>query len=365
MDLHSEMILNEYRENKAVFEQIKRIVVEQLHGYVADFGILVNSVEARVKTEKSLAGKLELKGSKYSSLSDITDICGARIVTFYSDEVDKFAAKVESNFDIDWDNTIDKRKMHNVDQFGYMSLHYICKIPKEMYYDPNNPKINEYRFEIQLRSILQHAWASVQHDTGYKSDVEIPKEYYRILSRLAGLLEIADEEFCQFRNSIEDYRRRVKQIVSNGKFDEVELNGDSFKAYLDNGGFEKLNKRIATIGNMEIEEVSVRNFLQVFKSFGFKTLKDLDDFAKKYAELAYEFSVRQFAGKDIDIITSAAGLLALCVVYIFEKGMGETIVKYLLDTLYGPRKSNEKMAKRLTQIGCSMGLIKIGDDVIE
>ena len=94
-------------------------------------------------------------------------------------------------------------------------------------------------------------------------------------------------------------------------------------------------------------------------------MKDLDDFAKKYSELAYEFSVRQFAGKDIDIITSAAGLLALCVVYIFEKGMGETIVKYLLDTLYGPRKSNDKMAKRLTQIGCSMGLIKIGDDVIE
>ena len=360
MDPHAEMILEQYKENLDNYKLIQEIAMKQLNSYVSDLGILVNSVESRIKAEKSLAGKLELKGYKYQSIFDITDIVGTRVVTFYMDEVDKYAAKLESNFDIDWDNTIDKRKMHNIDQFGYMSLHYICRIPKEMYYDPNNEIINEIRFEVQLRSILQHSWAVVQHDTGYKSDVEIPKEYLRTLNRLAGLLELADDAFCQLRNSIDDYRRRVKQVVSNGKFEEVELNGDSYKAYLENGGFRALNKRIATIGNMEIEEVSLMNFLKVFKSFNFNTLKQLDDFVKQYSDLAYEFAVRQFDGYDIDIITTVAGPLALCVVYIFDKGMGEKIVELLFDSVFGKRKTNERQAKRLTLIAQKMGILKTG-----
>ena len=125
MDLHAEMILDEYKENLETFEIIKRIVLEQLNNYVKEFGSIVNSVEARIKTEKSLTGKLELKGDKYQSLEDITDIVGARVVTFYADEVDKFAAQVEKSFEVDWDNSVDKRKMHKIDQFGYMSLNYI------------------------------------------------------------------------------------------------------------------------------------------------------------------------------------------------------------------------------------------------
>ncbi|MBO5542806.1 MAG: hypothetical protein J5936_05135 [Acholeplasmatales bacterium] len=362
MDLHCEMILEQYKQKKPLFIKVKDIALQELNKYVKEFGTIVNSVEGRVKEEKSLAGKLELKGYKYQSIDDITDIVGTRVVTFYNDEVDKFAAKIEQNFDVDWDNSIDKRKMHNIDQFGYMSLHYICRIPKELYYDPENPEINNVRFEIQLRSILQHAWAVVQHDTGYKTDVEIPKEYLRSLSRLSGLLELVDESFCQLRISIDDYRRRVKQVVKNGKFEDIELNGDSYSAYLDNGGFEALNKHIAAIQNMEIEDVSLKAFLRVFKSFGFTTLKQLDDFVKDYSDVAYEFAVRQFSGRDLDIITSAAGPLALCVVYVLSKDMGEKVVKMILDAVYGPRTMNERTAARLTKIGKSMGLINVGDD---
>ena len=358
MDFHAEMILDEYKENRETFEIIKRVVLEQLNQYVKEFGSIVNSVEARIKTEKSLAGKLELKGDKYQSLEDITDIVGARVVTFYNDEVDKFAAQVEGSFDVDWENSVDKRKMHNVDQFGYMSLHYICRIPESMFKDEKHPNVNKYRFEIQLRSTLQHTWATIYHDTGYKNDVEVPKEVLRNLNRLAGLLELADDKFVEIRNSLADYRRRVKQIVQDGDLSQVELNIDSFNAYLENGGFDVLNKKIATINNMEIEEISLRNFLSVFKSLGFNTLKQLDDFKKDYSELAYEFSIRQFSGKDIDIISNATGPLNLCIVYVLSKDMGENVVKMILDRIYGERKSNVNQAKRLTKIGKSMGLVK-------
>ena len=360
LDLHTEMILDEYEENLESYQIVAQVVKDQLLSYVKTFGSIVNSVETRVKTKKSLTGKLNLKGYKYNSITDITDIVGGRVVTFYNDEVDKFASQVEKHFDIDWENSIDKRKIYNVDQFGYMSLHYICRIPKKMYYDEKHPLVNEIKFEIQLRSVLQHTWATIHHDTGYKNDVEIPREYSRKFNQLAGLLELADDLFSQIRNNLEEYRRKVKQIVKSGRFEDVELNIDSFNAYIENGGFNYLNHRIATINNMEIEEVSLRNFLKIFKSLNFNTLKDLDEFVRKNSDYAYEFAIRQFAGTDIDIISTLTGPLTLCVVYVLTNDMGVNVVKLILDTVYGERKSNLKQAERLTKIGRSMGLVKDG-----
>lgn len=171
--------MEEYLENKPAFELMKEFVIKTLRDMFSDNGMLVVNVEGRVKEEKSLAGKLELKGSKYTDLSDITDILGARVITFYSSEVDKIGSMIEKTFEIDWENSVDKRKALATDQFGYMSLHYICRIPKSLYSVEEYPQINEYRFEIQMRTALQHVWATVYHDTGYKSNVEVPKVYIR------------------------------------------------------------------------------------------------------------------------------------------------------------------------------------------
>ena len=93
------------------------------------------------------------------------------------------------------------------------------------------------------------------------------------------------------------------------------------------------------------------------------TAQELDDFVKNYSDLAYEFSVRQFAGKDIDIISNVAGPLALSVVFIVSKNLGEAVVKMLLDTIYGVRKTNVKQAEKLTNIAKSMGIARSGDEL--
>lgn len=189
LDIHCTMLLEDYREQLPKYRLLQQVVMEKLGELVKKSGIELNSMESRIKTEASLAGKLERKGPKYDSLTDITDIFGARIITFYNEDVDRIASMAEILFDIDWANSIDKRKMHQYDSFGYNSLHYICKIPKQLFYDEKHPELNEIPFELQMRTALQHVWSAIQHDIGYKNDIEIPVEYHRNLSRLAGMLE--------------------------------------------------------------------------------------------------------------------------------------------------------------------------------
>ena len=166
LDLHGQELLSQYQSLLPVYKQMADVIPERLKGFFDDAGIIVAAVEHRVKTEGSLSGKLQLKGGKYKDIFDITDIVGIRVITFYIDDVDKVASVLERLFEIDWENSIDKRKAHEIDSFGYLSLHYICRIPESSYSDPEHPELNKIRFEVQMRTVLQHAWANMNHEIG-------------------------------------------------------------------------------------------------------------------------------------------------------------------------------------------------------
>ena len=243
-------IMQEYRDRRPLFAEAELKIAALLRQSLKEAGIHLASIESRIKTEDSLEGKLERKGNKYKSLADITDILGVRLITYYIDDVDKVATAIERLFDVDWENSIDKRKLHDIDSFGYLSLHYVCKM-----------KDFPYRFEIQMRTVLQHAWANLDHDTGYKSGVEIPKRYMRSMSRLAGMLELIDEEFSRIRSELTDYRRKIHKLVSSGNLDEVPLDGDSFRSFLGLDPFRQINRKIAAVNQAEIQEVSLLPYL--------------------------------------------------------------------------------------------------------
>ena len=345
MDLHCEMILEEYREAKPILERMLVEIPALLREALAKNGILVTAVDARIKSEESLRGKLELKGNKYATLSDITDIFGGRIITFYTDDVDRIAAIVEQLFEIDWDNSVDKRMLHQLDSFGYNSLHYICRMPEF-----------PFRFELQLRTTLQHAWASINHDIGYKTGVEIPREYLRRINRLAGILEMADDEFSRIRSEITDYRRRVQQLVQNGKLDDVLLDGDTFNSYLQARPFDSLNKRIAAINQAEIQEVPLIRYLRVFVAFGCKTLGDVQRLVKQYSEDAYRLARHQLGNTDLDIISSAVGVQNICIVCILATGGGKMGLVRFFDAINGHNTQNEAIADMTFNLAKSIQL---------
>jgi len=329
-------ILEEFHSQRPLFLDAEASVAARLRQSLADAGIRVASVESRVKSETSLAGKLELKGHKYHSLADITDLLGVRVITYYLDDVDVVASLVERLFDVDWDNSVDKRRLLALDSFGYRSLHYVCRLPD-----------SPFRFEIQMRTLLQHAWSNINHDTGYKSGVEIPREYIRNLSRLAGMLELADEQFSRIRSELTDYRRRMQALVASGNLDEVQLDGDTFRSYLEMKPFLPLNRRIAAINQAEIQDVPLYPFLAAFKSLGCQTLGDIQRIVKDYAEGAYQIACYQMGLTDLDIMASSVGPQDLCIAFILKNGGGRLGLRQLFDLLLGPSDANDLMADML------------------
>lgn len=349
LDPHAQELLAQYESLLPVYTQMAEVIPGKLKEFFDEAGIIVAALEHRVKTESSLAGKLRLKGSKYSDIHDITDLVGIRVITFYIDDVDKVASIVERLFEIDWANSIDKRKAHEIDSFGYLSLHYICRIPESSYYNPEHPELNKIRFEVQMRTVLQHAWANMNHDTGYKTGVEIPAIYMRNMSRLAGMLELVDDEFSRIRREITDYRRNVQNLVASGNLEEVQLDGDSFRSYLQIGPFDRLAGRIASINQAEIQPVDLSNFLPLFKAMGFKTLGDIAAMIKDYSDAAYQIACFQMGITDLDIVSSSVAPQNLCTAYILKNGGGRAGLKLMLDTLNGPSESNEFMAGYLLE----------------
>jgi Uncharacterized protein conserved in bacteria len=343
LDPHCEVILEEYRANLPRFRELAKVIYDDLRKTFEKAGLLVAAIEYRVKTEESLAGKLELKGGKYRSLADITDIIGLRVITFYVDDVDKVASAVERLFSVDWENSVDKRKIHEIDSFGYLSLHYICSLPDF-----------PYRFEIQMRTVLQHAWANMNHDTGYKSGVEVPREYLRSMSRLAGMLELVDEQFSKIRNELTDYRRRVRALVASGNLSDVPLDGDTFRSFLELEPFAPLNRRIASVNQAEIQEVSLMPFLGVFKALGCHTIGDISEMMKTCSEGAYQIACYQIGLTDLDIISSSLAPQDICIAYLLKSGAGRAGIRHMFDILNGPSGSNDTMAAILAEQAASL-----------
>jgi putative GTP pyrophosphokinase len=158
----------------------------RLRGLVIDLlaaaDIEVIQVEARTKTIDSFTEKIIRKRSKYQDpLTEITDIVGLRIITYYVEDVTRVGELIRSEFEIDEANSIDKATALDPDRFGYTSVHYVVSLSAE------RRKLGEWRpyakikVEFQVRTALQHAWAAVHHKLDYKSATEAPPELRRQL----------------------------------------------------------------------------------------------------------------------------------------------------------------------------------------
>jgi hypothetical protein len=226
-----------------------------------------------------------------------------------------------------------------------------------MYKDSAMPELNQMRFELQMRSSLQHVWANMYHDMGYKSEVEVPLEYQRDMNRLAGMLELADEQFGRIRKEITDYRRKVQALVASGNFDEVKLDGDTFRSFLELKPFMRLAKKIAIINQGELFEDSLMPYYKILLRLGMKTIGDIVRLRDEYEEAAYQLALLQLAGTGLDIVAYSVALQNICIVYILKKGFGEAGLTQLFSALYGTSNYNTQRAHRIFEQAQKINLI--------
>ncbi len=302
------------RENyKALYpslQQVERIAAQKIENGIRFANIPILETVHRIKTEDSAIEKLDRKSDNYRTVSELTDLIGFRLICYFSDDVDKIADFIKQIFVIDKKNSVDKRQLIDPTAFGYLSLHYICSLPESDEYPKN---LCDIRFEIQMRSSLQHTWAEIEHDLGYKSVFEIPRSVRREFSRIAGLLELADESFTRILKKLNEYTAAITDDIKNDRAEHLTLDLITLKAYL------KYNKKmndflagLAALQNAKIVEHSPEAYLPRLEFLNINTLGDLEQLLTREYDHAFDLAKELFNSADLDEIATTAGLHFLC-----------------------------------------------------
>jgi putative GTP pyrophosphokinase len=119
------------------------------------------------------------------------------------------------------------------ERFGYLSVHYLVPLLRQRTDLPEYRRFDGLVAEIQVRTILQHAWAEIEHDIQYKSLTTIPSGVRRRFMSLAGLLEIADRELQAVQDEDERIRNEAKISIQMDQLENVEITADALRKYLD------------------------------------------------------------------------------------------------------------------------------------
>lgn len=194
--------------------------------------IKCQNIEFRTKTVESFLEKVDRDGKNYiDPINEITDLSGLRIILYYLDDVEKVENLIKSEFKVDSKLSINKKEILDYDQFGYLSIHQIIVLKSPRVDLPEWKKFNGLIAEIQTRTVLQHAWASLSHTMEYKNEKDIPKELRRQLHRLAGLFELSDEEFLKIKEKKERITNSIDSSIATSKL-RIPLNLDSLQKYI-------------------------------------------------------------------------------------------------------------------------------------
>jgi len=244
-------------------------------------GIEFSAVTYRAKSLESFVEKIIRKEYK-DPFSEITDFAGVRVVYLYASDFPKIEEIVQSEFEII--EKVDKIKDQGADKFGYGAVHFIVRLGRRSSgarYDDLKGLI----CEIQVRTVSQDAWAIIEHHLVYKQESAVPGVLKRKLNSLAGLFEIADDQFDRVRTEREKYVRQIEsKLDKTAEFLKQEINLDTVTALLTwrfpNRPIEAYNGHISwVIDNLEVEKYSDLANLDMILS---KTTKARQEFFKNY-----------------------------------------------------------------------------------
>jgi putative GTP pyrophosphokinase len=276
-----------YSENKSKFEQLGKKVESIIKELILDNDISIHEIYSRAKEISSFSKKIE--GDKYTDpINQIMDCSGIRVIAYVESDLDKISKIIIDNFEIDNENSVNKTTALGIDKVGYRSIHYIAKLRTDRLKLPEYKKFKDFVFEIQIRTILQHAWAEIEHDKDYKFSGELPSHLKRRFKVLAGVLELADREFNEIANAIDNYSFAVNDETQKGELN-IEIDSTSLQTYLDFKLSDLISKDL-----LDTTVQPSRDVISEVKLMGIVNLKDFENIIRKdYSKKLLQFSPRK------------------------------------------------------------------------
>ena len=236
---HAQAAVNEYLKVHPFWSDVAAAVGRVIDQALKSRDIQVHSVQFRAKEAASFGHKASKPSDddpnrpKYPDpLQDITDLSGTRVITYFPRTVKAIDQMLREEFDIL--EVIDKsRDLVEEERFGYQSIHYLVRLSRPRSALPEYRRFSEAITEVQVRTILQHAWAEIEHDIQYKSSAAIPREIRRRFMALARTPELADREFQSIQDEDAARDQEAKTLVEENKLENVEITPAALKLYLD------------------------------------------------------------------------------------------------------------------------------------
>lgn len=289
MNIKNDFEINDYIENK---ETRKGYLQKTVSFKKSLKSLLLNSkaeyhlIESRLKEVKSLENKRIRKISTNSSLvswppyreaeeiKEITDLSGVRVIVFHLEDVRLVVNLICKEFKIDENNSNFFLSNSEHDRFGYQSVHVIVEW-------------ESIKIEVQIRTVLQHAWAAISHKMDYKSVKKSPYQLKRKLSRLSGLIEIADNEFNEIKTEYSIEKKEVKRLfhdpIDYSSLSSYFIKPNRFLWYIQNcefSGFKKSEPYISNTGTSNVKG-RFKEIIECCDSLSFLTVMEFDKFLRE------------------------------------------------------------------------------------
>ena len=335
---HRRAAVEEYRRIRGRYEAFAQAVKEILVQALRAADIRVSSVEPRAKDPESFGAKAELPSDsdhrepKYRRpIDEITDLAGVRIIAFFPRALASIGDCIREEFEV-IEHTDHGQKLYQDERFGYRSDHYLVKINGKRTELPEYEPHRGLVAEVQVRTILQHAWAEIEHDIQYKASITTPNTIRRRFMSLAGLLEIADREFQAIQDEDKELKRLARTSVEKGVLEEVEITADALRSYL--------YKRVGQDGLSTDYPYDL--MAQILRRLGFTTLDQVEVCIKDYDGDQLSRILRQRKGSNTRFE------------HMLLAGMGTVFVERVTDN-EGWREGYRRTLKRFKENGIPIG----------
>lgn len=230
------------------------------------------AISSRTKSIEKILEKI-IRKQYNDPANQLTDISGIRIIVYLESSVNKVLTLIRSLFDIDEINSLNKVDILETNQTGYRSVHYVCNLGTQRLSLPECSDFKGLKFEFQVRTVLQHAWAELAHDRKYKFSGRLPRNIERELYLYAGLLEIADKGFDKISSDIDDYINNFINSTLSGDLN-IEINSLTLEGFMT----EWLNKNdFYDIDKSLLDD----DIIDELNQFGINTILDLNTIIPK------------------------------------------------------------------------------------